>query len=158
MHPIMKKLILAAVLGAATDAAQAAPIQYNFAYDTGIGVLSGSLMGELQSDQNTIVIRSLLDFVKFDGVAGPSLPTVFSMPILLLSNGQTIAPARTTLDGSVQDIAAQDLGLDQLFTLKEDGFALLAGVTGFPIGDLYGGGPSFGNEALPYQSLRKYVR
>jgi hypothetical protein len=142
----MKKLILAAALCAATAAAQAgpiqaAPIQYNFSYNTTIGVLSGSLMGTLQSDQNTIVISSLLDFVKFDGVAGPSLPAVFSI-LTLYGGGQTFLPASTTLNGSVQDIFAVD---DLQRGSDVDGFALIAGLTGLPLNGQYGAGASFGN-------------
>jgi len=140
----MRKLILAAALCAATAAAQAAPSQYNFTYDTGIGLLSGSLMGELQIDNNTIVISSLLDFAKFNGVAGPALPNVFSV-LTLFSGGQTFVPARTTLNGSLQDIFALD-GIGLLGS-DVDGFALLAGLTGLPFNNVYGSGVSFGNTA-----------
>lgn len=145
----MKQLFAGTVLSAAALAAQAAPIQYNFAYDTGIGTLSGSLMGELQADKNTILISSMLDFVKFDGVAGPSLPTVLSLPTFLFSQGQTVAPARTTLDGSLQDIYGFSIPLAELFkpSANTEGFGLLAGLTGVPgsINNRYAGTAAFGN-------------
>ena len=140
----MKKLFVSAALCAFSFAAHAVPVQYDFSYNTGIGTLSGSLMGELQADNNTIVISSILDFAKFNGVAGPSLPHVFS--IWTLFSG-TFLPALTTLDGSVQDIyALDDLGVD-----SPDGFALLAGSTDLPpvFNDLYAAGLSFGNTEDP---------
>lgn len=99
----MKNLIVAAALCAATAVAQAAPIQYDFSYDTGVGALSGSLMGELQADLNTLVISSFLDFAKFNGVAGPTLLFVMA---LSTGFGGPFVPASTTLDGSVQDFLA----------------------------------------------------
>jgi len=140
----MKKLILAAALCAATAAAQAAPTQYDFAYNTGNGVLSGSLMGELQADNNTIVISSMLDFVKFNGVAGPAFPYVFSGTAL---NTGTFVPPRTTLNGLGQDFyALSDLSFSH-------GFAFIAGLTGLPSNNIYAGTASFGNtpsEGAPY--------
>ena len=143
----MKKLFVSAALCALSFVTHAVPVQYDFSYNTGIGTLSGSLMGELQADNNTIVISSILDFAKFNGVAGPALPFVASIFSLLASGTTTLLPARTTLDGSVQDIFAVD-GL----VGESDGFALLAGSTGLP--DMYLASLSFGNpeDALVYDA------
>ena len=140
----VKKLFVSAALCAFSFAAHAVPVQYDFSYDTGKGILSGSLMGELQSDKNTILIRSLPDFAKFNGVAGPALPNVFSVFILFGGDPATL-PARTTLDGSFQDFYALDRPFSGPGGSAPDGFALLAGIKGFPLNNLYGGGPSFGN-------------
>ena len=137
--------LLAAV--AAPHDAQASPIQYDFSYDTGAGILSGSLMGELQADNNTIVISSVLDFAKFNGVAGPSLPYVFSV-YSLFSQLETLLPARTSLDGSLQDIYAIDVMFNSTQQVA-DGFALIAGLTGVPL-EQYGSGASYGDSGQSY--------
>lgn len=129
--------------------AQASPIQYDFSYDSGHGILSGSLMGELQADNNTILISSVLDFAKFNGVAGPSLPNVLSI-YGLFSKSPTFVPARTTLDGSLQDIYALDRPFTNTPQLIE-GFALIAGLTGLPVSlQGFAGTESFGDNNTSY--------
>lgn len=121
----MKKLILAAALCAATAAAQAAPIQYNFAYTTRGGGFIGSLFGELQADQNTIVVSSVLDFAKFDGEDTVALPWISSVTTIYTD---VFRVATTTLDGSMQDFYAAD-------SFKGDtGYMFNSGVPNLPNG------------------------
>lgn len=135
----MKKAIITAALLAAAATAQAVPTEYKFSYATDAATWTGSLMGELQADSNTIVISSIVDFVKYNGVAGPSLPVVLSL-FRLVTNDPAYSPI-TTLDGSRQDF----FGLSE-DSYNADGFVLLAGLGGdLPFDNVVAGGTSFGN-------------
>lgn len=120
----MKRLFALMALCLAT-VVQAAPMRYDFEYteDKG-GVLSGSLMGELQSDNNTIVVSSILDFVTFNGTVWGSLPSVG-----LFDPYPPLLPgALVSLDGSVMNIVACDIpcpttddGYGFVFFVNENG-------------------------------------
>ncbi len=95
--------ILSAALMASSFVLCATPAsatEFVFRYQTiANGFVTGRLVGDLQSDGNTILIQSIADFVKVNGVAGQSLPFV--------TTGSTIygtfrAPS-ATLDGSLLD-------------------------------------------------------
>jgi hypothetical protein len=81
-------------------ATPASASEFVFRYQTiANGFVTGRLVGDLQADGNTILIQSIADFVKVNGVAGQSLPFV--------TTGSTIygtfrAPS-ATLDGSLLD-------------------------------------------------------
>jgi hypothetical protein len=88
----------------ATATAQAAPQQFDFQYTTlGNGVLSGSLIGELQADNNTILVSGIADFVRFNGLPGPSLPYAESYSERF---GGPAAIPKVSLDGLIMDILA----------------------------------------------------
>lgn len=138
----MKQSFVALALCAAAAAAQASPLQYNFSYAAVGGILSGSLIGELQADNNTLMITSLLDFVKFNGIDGPSLPFLGSSNDLF--NLPPHSTPLTSLNGLLQDFIGCSTGACQ------DGF--LFGAAAFFGVDVFISGPSFGNTLEPYDA------
>ena len=82
-------------------AAQATTL-YNFSYEYSTGTLSGQLQGTLQGDNNTILVDSVLDFVKFNGTPGVSLPLVSSVTNLFGGS----APSIVSLNGIGLDFFA----------------------------------------------------
>jgi hypothetical protein len=129
-------LLASAAVAQATPVPQASPIEYAFSYVSSAGTLTGTLMGELQADDNTILVSSVLDFAKFNGVDGVALSVFSSLTTVF---GGPFQFATTTLDGSAQDIYAATANGSQ-------GFALVKGVAG--VGDFdnsFISSPSFGN-------------
>lgn len=137
----MKKYLIALAL-CALGSAQAAPLTYNFSYTVAPGVvLAGSLVGELQSDNNTINIQSVVDFASYNGSAAPALPFVSSWGGLL-TNGQASGTAITSLDGLVQDwLACTDV------LCSGDFFGFLPASFNAPdfLAPLYAGSTNFGD-------------
>jgi|GEM_PF-5518681 len=148
----MKNLFVTAALLASAAAAQASPVpqssptKYAFSYVTSRGTLTGSLMGVLQADHNTIVVSSVLDFAKFNGVAGVSLSVVESLTTVL---GGPFKFATTTLDGSAQDLYNGTAN-------AIDGFFLTKGVGGivaaYRYDNLFSSGSSYGGRTEAYSA------
>lgn len=142
---MVKKLLVMLALASAL-AVQAAPVQYDFQYTlSGGGVLSGSLMGELQGDNNTIQISSMLNFVKFNGIGGPSLPFVESW--LEYFGATSGAEPTVSLDGSVMDVVACAT------SACIDGFLFDGTSVGFGA-PTYNSGSSFGAAFEAYSAAR----
>lgn len=99
----MKKLLIAAALCTA-GVANAALEQFDFSYISFAGnELKGSLLGELQADNNTIVVDSIIGFPSFAGFATPVPLT----PVISVSSAfGTPSPAVVSANGSVMDILA----------------------------------------------------
>lgn len=141
----MKIAVVSLALCAA--AAQATPLQYDFSYAALGGTLSGSLMGELQADNNTLLIASLLDFVKFNGVDGPSLPELGSATDLF--NPGARGTPLTSLDGLLQDFG----GCSDV--ICSDGFLLGgAAIIGSAV---YASGAAFGQTLELYDASHWHI-
>lgn len=101
---MLKKMVAALVLLCGV-CAQATPAQYDFQYTlAGGSVLSGSLTGDLQGDNNTIHVKSFVGLVKLDGVGGP--PIVFFESYLEFFGLVVGAEPTVSLNGAVMDIVA----------------------------------------------------
>lgn len=103
----MKKRLIAAVVGLAAAVSGAHATIFDFTYVTGAdsgNTFAGQLDGVLQSDGNTVVVNSILDFVMINGSAGPSLPFVESFDELR-SYGTDLDPV-VTIDGTFMDLIA----------------------------------------------------
>ncbi len=143
----MKNLFVTAAL-LASAAAQATPVplssptEYAFSYVTSGGTLSGSLMGVLQADHNTIIVSSVLDFAKFNGVAG-GVALSFLSSMSSFYGGPTYAPT-TSLDGSAQDFIAGSVNVSQ-------GFLLTKNAVGYA-NDIFSSSPMFGNRYEAYSA------
>ncbi len=92
--------------------------EFQFTYDSAMGVLSGELTGTLQSDGDTIDVTSIMDFANFNGTAFKSLTQVESIE---QSNGSSSPPATVTLDGSVLDIVASSSDFNDQFIFDSKG-------------------------------------
>ncbi len=144
----MKNFIVTAALLASAAAAQATPVplasstEYAFSYVSSFGTLTGSLMGVLQADHNTIFISSVLDFVKFNGVSG-GVALSFVSSIGSFYGFSTNAPT-TSLDGSAQDFLAYSFSANQ-------GFLLTKNAGGYA-NDIFSGSPIFGDRYEAYSA------
>ncbi|QXQ07032.1 PEPxxWA-CTERM sorting domain-containing protein [Sphingosinicellaceae bacterium] len=94
----LKLALAAALLG--SSAAQAATFQFTYRADA--GTVSGRLTGTLQSDNNTVLVDGVRDFVTLDGVALPSFPFVTTGSSIY----GTPRAASVTFDGSNLDFLA----------------------------------------------------
>lgn len=140
----MKKALIASAIGLFFTVPEAEAILFNFSYVTGTGTLAGQFSGTVQPDLNTVVITAFLDFVTWNGVAGPSLPLVQSADAALLGFSGLLPTV--TLDNSFIDFTAC------LDVVCADGFTLSLGNStsatfggGSPV---WGSGPSFGDVPL----------
>lgn len=134
----MKKLLLSAVVCAcACGAAQAALMRFDYTYIAIGGVLEGSLLGTLQSDNNTIVVDSIVGLPSFATVVTP-IPLAQQVSVSQALLGVS-APGQVSLDGSVMDILACNVVPD-----CDIGFGFLpdsiAGFQAFVKGVAWGGG------------------
>ncbi|MGZ8216620.1 PEP-CTERM sorting domain-containing protein [Methylomagnum sp.] len=139
----LKNILIAAALGLTFAIPQAEAALFNFSYTSGVGTLAGTLDGTLQADNNTVFVNSVLDFATFDGVSGPSLPSIVSASDFIGASGIL---ATLSLDGSVMDFCAA------ITTCSDDGFGFVpAGLVGNP-SVLHVSGVSFGNIDEVYNS------
>jgi hypothetical protein len=135
-----KKALLVAAFGLSLTAPQAHATLFDLSYTLADGSnLTAVLDGTVQSDFNTVVVNSVLDFAALDGTSGPALPFLYGYDYFL---GQPTSPLPTlTLDGSFMDLlACADAACN-------DGFGFAVGdVYASTIGDnIYSAGASFGN-------------
>ena len=92
----------------AAPAAQAGV--YDFSYTAPFGVVSGTIIGTLQADNNTIDVTSIVN-PKFDGVAGPAVPILTTLTVFFTTHGHTIlgigpTTPEVTLDGTNNNVLA----------------------------------------------------
>ncbi|MBM3728028.1 MAG: PEP-CTERM sorting domain-containing protein [Acidobacteria bacterium] len=95
------RLLILALL--AVSLVPAAPMAYNFSYQSSKGLLAGMLTGELQGDNNTVVVSSF-SMVTFNGNPGPDLPFLYSLVEAFLGPGPL--PPVVSLDGLGIDFLA----------------------------------------------------
>jgi len=143
----MKKTLIAASFGLAFFLPQAEAALFDFSYAApGLGTYAGTVDGTLQSDHNTVVVNSVLDFVTFDGSAEPALPFVWSYDKMLGFGTGSQLPT-LTLDGSYLDFLACASSTGTSCPSFNSQLFFSVGATGFV--DMTGT-PTFGTSALPY--------
>jgi hypothetical protein len=130
-------LSLATLLVPSAHAAQQA---FNFSYGSlGGAVISGQLLGTLQSDQNAILVASVVGVPTFNGAPAVALPFVDA--IVNVAAHVTYRQPIVSLNGSQMDFAACTS------SSCDDGFGFeSSGLLGYPV---FAGLTSFGN--LPYE-------
>ena len=118
----------------------ASAIGFNFSYELPTGdVISGMLEGEIQTDNNTVIVSDVL-MPQFNFSPGPDLPVIDSLSNFLLL--PTVSPT-VTIDGSFMDFVAcvdcivgQDVG-DGFSFFTADQIGTGAGVaTGLSYGNI----------------------
>jgi hypothetical protein len=131
INPLSLSLALATVASfSLPKAAQAA--LFNFSYTASTGVLTGMLEGDLQADNDTVIV-SAVTMAAFNGVPGPALPFLSSATT---AYGGPLVPPTVSLSGLNLDLAAFDS------IAAVDGFVFApASFFGFPF---FVGGSSFG--------------
>ena len=102
---MVEKLLLAGLIAVSSVSAHADI--YSFSYTRGdTSVISGTLNGMLQADNNTVVVTSLVGAPQLNGLAGPSLLTIASTDTA--NFGTAGLQPRVSLNGSFMDIIACD--------------------------------------------------
>lgn len=124
-----------AVIGALVAAPAAQAGVYDFSYTASWGVVSGTIIGTLQGDNNTIDVSSITN-PEFDGVPGPAVPVITTLADFFGVPGPTVP--EVTLDGTNNNVLACTT------SACFDGFFFdQAGVNaGYP---QFAVGPSYGN-------------
>ena len=80
---------------------------FAFSYDTGFGILSGELDGELLGDNDTVLVSAILGTPQFDG--GDLFPLPFVGPVSEYSGTFTgLGPGVVSISGAVMDLLACD--------------------------------------------------
>jgi hypothetical protein len=98
---------LCAALGAAIvsviagQTAQAAA--YDFSYTDEFGVVSGTIVGVLQADNNTIDVTSIIN-PEFNGASGVAVPVITTIGDFFSRPGPTVP--EVTLDGTTNNLLA----------------------------------------------------
>lgn len=138
MKPLFHALIIASAFAASAVPAQT----FDFSYITSNGVLNGTAVGTLQSDNNSVVVTSLVaDFTPTGGVAA-------GVPLLPLGGRVLVG------GGGIPTLSLNGLNnsISACTTLAcSDGFIIVpANVLG-PI-PLYNGGPSYGFSFQPFNA------
>jgi hypothetical protein len=118
----------------ASSVAQAATFNFQYRLKSG-STVAGSLVGELQSDGNTIAVASVVD-VAFNGAASPALPFVDRYVQSL------IATPSVTLDGKSMSLFAADI--PQAACNACANFFVLGTIGGVPGLGLFIGGATYG--------------
>lgn len=123
-------LIAAATLlaGAVPWQAQAAEQAYAFAFDSAAYQvrITGTLMGSLQADGNTIIVSQLLGVPGFNGAPAVALPFIDSLIDYAGDTG--FLPPVVSLDGRRMDFVACTS------TACDDGFGFEgSGIAGYPV-------------------------
>jgi hypothetical protein len=141
LSPLSLSLAIATVASfSLPKAAQAA--LFNFSYTSSVGVLTGTLDGTLQSDNDTVFVTAVPKAL-FNGVPGPALPFLSSVTTF---SGGSLVPPKVTLSGLNLDfIAAISSSIS-----GNDGFTFIpAGIANTFAS--FTSGPSFGNAIFdPY--------
>jgi len=114
----LKKYLIAIAL-CGFGAAQASTL-YNFSYASGSDTLSGQLMGTLQADNDNILVDSVVDFAKWNGAAGPSLPTVYGYSYDDVNSGTFPSPSVSISGLSMALVARDGDGNDDGFMFYSD--------------------------------------
>src|SRR6516165_99552 len=91
----------AAASAFAAEAAQAA--SYDFSYTASWGVVSGTIIGVLQPDNNTIDVTAIVN-PEFDGAPGPAVPVITTLANFFSRPGPTVP--EITLDGTNDNVLA----------------------------------------------------
>ena len=76
---------------------------YDFSYTATFGVVSGTIIGTLQADNNTIDVTSIID-PEFDGTPGPAVPVITTLADFFGVPGP-MTP-EVTLDGTNNNVLA----------------------------------------------------
>jgi hypothetical protein len=130
LNPLCLSLALATVASfGLPKAAQAA--LFHFSYTTSTGVLTGTLDGTLQSDNDTVFVTAVGPAF-FNGVPGPALPVLSSATTFLGGS----APPTVSLSGLNLDIYTATSAGDDGFTFIPAGL--------FGPEPVFISGPSFG--------------
>ena len=129
-----------------TPAAQATV--YDFSYTANVGVVSGTIVGTLQPDNNTIFVSSIVN-PEFDGVAAPALPVLTTLADFFSTTGPTTA--EVSLDGINNNILAcvTSACVDGFFLDAAGVDAMFTGTP--PPGPQFGAGPSYGGGMTVYE-------
>ena len=131
---------LAAAIGSVIGAQAAQATVYDFSYTDEFGVVSGTIVGVLQADNNTIDVTSIIN-PKFNGAPGVAVPVITTIADFFSRPGPTVP--EVTLDGTTNNLLACTTSacIDGFFFDQAgvDG-TLGAGIPEFAYG------PSYGNQ------------
>jgi len=136
-----RELLLAGVVVAAGMSSVEAGTIYTFSYElAGGSILSGKLDGDLQGDNDTVVVNSVSD-LSFNGApAAGSFPFLDSVTNFNIASG---LPPVVSISGSLMDLLVANPAA------AFDGFAFeTSGVLGSPV---YQAGPTFGSTFETYE-------
>jgi hypothetical protein len=120
--------------------AQAQAAAYFFSYTDEFGIVSGTMVGVLQADTNTIDVTSIIN-PEFNGAPGPAVPVITTIGDFFSRPGPTVP--EVTLDGTTNNLLACTT------SACIDGFFFdQAGVDGTlgPGIPEFAEGPSYGNQ------------
>lgn len=111
-------VIALAIAWAPSANATLATYDFSYTFSGGVDVLTGTLDGTLQPDNNTVVVSAITN-AAFDGVPGPALPYLNSLEGFLSLPG---FPPVASLDGSILDfISCTDATCSDGFLLDSQG-------------------------------------
>ena len=131
---------LGAAIGSVIGAQAAQATVYDFSYTDEFGVVSGTIVGALQADKNTIDVTSIID-PKFNGAPGVAVPVITTIADFFSRPGPTVP--EVTLDGTTNNLLACTT------SHCSDGFffdqAGVDGTLGAGIPE-FAYGPSYGNQ------------
>ena len=131
---------LAAAIGSVIGAQAAQAAVYDFSYTDEFGVVSGTIVGALQADNNTIDVTSIIN-PEFNGAPRLAVPVITTIADFFSRPGPTVP--EVTLDGTTNNLLACTTShcIDGFFFDQAgvDG-TLGAGIPEFAFG------PSYGNQ------------
>jgi PEP-CTERM motif len=131
---------LAAAIGSVMGAQAAQAALYDFSYTDEFGVVSGTIVGVLQADKNTIDVTSIIN-PEFNGAPAVAVPVITTIADFFSRPGPAVP--EVTLDGTNNNLLACTT------SACNDGFffdqAGVSGVLGAGVPE-FAYGPSYGNQ------------
>ena len=131
---------LAVAIGSVIAGQTARAAAYDFSYADEFGVVSGTIVGVLQADKNTIDVTSIIN-PEFNGAPGVAVPLITTIGDFFSRPGPTVP--EVTLDGTTNNLLACTT------SACFDGFffdqAGIDGTLGAGIPE-FADGPSYGNQ------------
>ena len=131
---------LAAAIGSVIGAQAAQAAVYDFSYTDEFGVVSGTIVGVLQPDKNTIDVTSIIN-PEFNGAPRVAVPVITTLGDFFSRPGPTVP--EVTLDGTTNNLlACTTSACNDGFFFDQAGVdgTLGAGIPEFAYG------PSYGNQ------------